>query len=269
MFTGTSATAGAARPAMAGTRAACGRPPLTHGGTRGAATPPALVEISRLFRLGLLGVGVPTPSALRRVITITIAIVPSCTFTLVLPLREEALWLGGVGWRSMAAAGTMLTGFFCAYGAPFRRGDLAALVVTAFFSVLTAGCELPHRGDAHGTGAAGSCTRAISDLGALHYAAGSAAGAPSHRIHAVATWASTTGSRRGQPLLIFLAMRFGYREDPAHVMSSMPRSRRLRLPAPPSYVAYLWNCSGVSVIPMEEGMSRKEGDEHSKEARGA
>ncbi len=204
-----------------------------------------------------MGVRGPTPSCARGIITITIAIVPSCKFFLVLPLRGEALRLRGGGWRSVAAAGTTLTGFFSATSAPTRRGILAAFVASASFTVLAADCEHPHQGNAQGIGAAGSRTRAISDLGALLCVAGSSTGASFHRVTIVVTRASTTFSRGWQPLVVMLALRYGYYEDPAHLVSSTPRKRRLRLAAPPSSAANLWTCSGLSVIPKEEGMSKE------------
>ncbi len=104
-----------------------------------------------------MGVREPTPGCARGIITITVAIVLSCKLFLVLPLRVEALRLGGMGWRSVAAAGATLKGFFSAVGAPTRRGSLDALVVSAFSIVLAADCELHHhRGNAHGIGGARS-----------------------------------------------------------------------------------------------------------------
>jgi hypothetical protein len=108
------------------------------------------------------------------------------------PLWEEVLRLGGGGWRSEVAAGTTLMGFFGVADALTRRGMMAAIVVTAPSTSQAADC-IPHRvGNAHGMGATGSWTRAISDLGALHCAAGSTAGAFIHSVEVVATWASTT-----------------------------------------------------------------------------
>jgi hypothetical protein len=108
------------------------------------------------------------------------------------PLWEEVLQLGGGGWRSEVAAGTTLMGFFGVADALTRRGMMAAIVVTAPSTSQAADC-IPHRvGNAHGMGATGSWTRAISDLGALHCAAGSTAGAFIHYVEVVATWASTT-----------------------------------------------------------------------------
>ncbi len=191
----TSATAGAARPVMAGILAACGRQLLRHGDTRGAATPPAMAENTlRLCCLGLMGVRGPTPSSTRGLITINIAIVLSCKSFLVLPRWVEALWLWGGGWRSMDAAGAMLTGSFSVIGTQTRRGCLAAFVAPAIFIILAADCEPHLRGDAQGNGAAGSWTRAISILGALHCAAGSTTRASFHQLLNSAARASTTFS---------------------------------------------------------------------------
>jgi hypothetical protein len=58
--------------------------------------------------------------------------------------------------------------------------------------------------------------------------------------------------------VVLLALRHGF--NPARMRSTTPRVRRMRLSAPPSDVACLPTCSGVSVIPVEEGMSKETGE---------
>jgi hypothetical protein len=206
------ATAGAARPPMVRARAANGRLADKHGATRGAAAPLAMgtIEAFRMPCLGLLGVREPTPSVARGVITITIAIVHSCKVFLEVPLREEGLRLGGGSWRSVAAAGATLMGSFGVTDALSRCGAEAAIVVTAPSLAYTADCTPPRMGNAHGLDVSGSWTRAISDLGAWHSAAGSTTGASTHSVDVVATWASTTWSRGWPPLAVLLALRNGF-----------------------------------------------------------